>query len=190
MTKKEARRIFLDKRKALSEGELFELNQNLYNHFFAHLDFSFVNVVHLFLSSEKKKEPDTWGLLDRLRREFPHILLAIPKMLNDGTLAHYSFEGMQQLEMNDWGIAEPQQGIPVETEKIDMVLVPLLAVDQDGNRVGYGKGFYDQFLSQCRDDCKKIGISFFDPIDPLEDVDAWDVSLDQCITPKGIISFR
>jgi 5-formyltetrahydrofolate cyclo-ligase len=189
MTKKEARSVFLQKRNALSEGELFEFNQKIYFHFFAHLDLSFVKVVHLFLSIESKKEPDTWGILDRLRREFPHIRLAIPKMREDGVLEHYFFEGMQQLKVNAWGIAEPLQGIPVEVKKIDLVLVPLLAVDKGGNRVGYGKGYYDQFLVQCRQDCKKIGLSFFEPIDTLQDVAEWDVALNQCITPGGIISF-
>jgi 5-formyltetrahydrofolate cyclo-ligase len=67
---------------------------------------------------------------------------------------------------------------------IDLVFIPLLACDLQGNRVGYGKGFYDRFLSKCRYDVKKIGLSFFDPVDKIEDVNVFDIPLDECITPK------
>jgi 5-formyltetrahydrofolate cyclo-ligase len=189
MTKEQARKEFKQKRQALSEGEIFSLNQQLYNQFFAHLDLSFLKVLHIYLSIENKHEPDTWNILDRLRREYPHIRLAIPKMNTDGTLAHFFYEGMQQLKVNVWGIAEPQQGIPAEPKKMNAVIVPLLAFDRLGNRVGYGKGYYDKFLESCAPNCQKIGLSFFDAIDSLEDVAPWDVPLTQCVTPSGIITF-
>ncbi len=189
MTKKEARKDFLKKRQALSAGELFTLNQQLYNRFFAHFDLSFIKTFHIFLSIEIKNEPDTWSLLDRIRREFPHVRLVVPKINANNNLEHIYFEGLHQLEVNSWGIAEPKQGVPAEENKIDAVLVPLLVCDKQGNRVGYGKGFYDQFLARCRTDCQKIGYSFFDPIDSLDDVDRWDVRLDGCITPSTLHRF-
>ena len=189
MTKKEARKEFLQKRLALTEGEKFALNQQLYNHFFAHFDLSFIKIFHLFLSIENKNEPDTWSLLDRIRREFPRVRVVLSRMNAEGTLSHLFFEGLHQLKINNWGIAEPQQGVPAEEKTIDAVLVPLLACDRSGNRVGYGKGFYDQFLKNCRPDCLKVGYSFFEPIALIEDTDPWDVPLDRCITPSGIVSF-
>jgi len=189
MTKKEARREFLKKRQALSAGEVFSLNQQLYNRFFAHFDLSFIKTFHIFLSIEEKNEPDTWSLLDRIRREFPHVRLVVPRMKPNNSLEHFYFEGLHQLKVNSWGIAEPRQGVPAEESKIDAVLVPLLACDKQGNRVGYGKGFYDQFLIQCRADCQKVGYSFFEPIDLIEDADPLDVPLDGCITPNHIITF-
>jgi 5-formyltetrahydrofolate cyclo-ligase len=67
--------------------------------------------------------------------------------------------------------------------------VPLLAYDKHGNRVGYGKGFYDNFLSKCKPETIKIGLSFFPPEDKIDDVSENDVNLDFCVTPEGIISF-
>lgn len=189
MTKKEARKEFLAKRKLLTPGDQFLLNQKLYTQFFSFLNLSFIRVLHLFLSTEEKHEVDTWTILDRLRREYPHIRVVIPKMKDGNQLEHFYFEGMQQLKVNSWGIAEPQTGIPAEVQKIDLVIVPLVVCDRLGNRVGYGKGFYDSFLRDCRSDCQKIGISFFEPVDQIDDVDSWDVKLDLCITPKGILRF-
>ena len=70
-----------------------------------------------------------------------------------------------------------------------MVLVPLLCFDRSGHRVGYGKGYYDRFLRKCRADCKKIGLSMFDPVDEITDAGESDVRLDLVITPTATVSF-
>lgn len=93
------------------------------------------------------------------------------------------------LEENAWGIVEPVEGERIAESALDLVLIPLLVADGKGNRVGYGKGFYDRFLVQCRPDCVKIGISYFDPIEKIDDVDAFDIPLDMLVTPKKIYRF-
>ena len=70
-----------------------------------------------------------------------------------------------------------------------MVLVPLLNFDEEGNRVGYGKGYYDRFLAHCRPDCIKVGFSYFEPLDSIDDVHEYDIKLDYGITPGGIFVF-
>ena len=77
----------------------------------------------------------------------------------------------------------------IDEKEIDLVLVPLLCFDKKGFRVGYGKGFYDRFLSKCRSDVLKIGLSYFKPVEKIEDVRDFDVALDYCITPKGVWHF-
>ena len=86
-------------------------------------------------------------------------------------------------------IPEPRTGVPTPDEKIDMVIVPLLAFDEQGFRVGYGKGFYDRFLKRTRPECKKVGLSYFVAEKRIDDVDAHDVPLDQCVTPEGVMQF-
>ena len=66
-----------------------------------------------------------------------------------------------------------------------MVFVPLLAFDQKGHRVGYGKGFYDRFLKQCQNNTLKIGLSFFEPLDSLLKAQPHDINLDAVVTPQG-----
>ena len=73
-------------------------------------------------------------------------------------------------------------------KKIDVVFVPLLAFDLEGNRVGYGKGYYDRFLKNCTSECIKIGVSFFPPEKKINN-DTLDVNLNYCVTPDKIYSF-
>jgi 5-formyltetrahydrofolate cyclo-ligase len=189
-TKQELRKIFLTKRKALSEGDVIQRNQSLYHSFFQNFDLSFIKVIHTFLPLEKNNEPDTWQIIDRIKREFPHVRISIPKV-NQQTnqLENIYFEGLHQVKINAWGIPEPLQGVPTPSEKIDMVLVPLLIFDKKGNRVGYGKGYYDRFLKECKSDCKKVGLSFFDPVDEIADTDSYDIKLTGCLTPSEVYFF-
>jgi 5-formyltetrahydrofolate cyclo-ligase len=78
----------------------------------------------------------------------------------------------------------------VEPAAFDVVLIPLLAFDVKGHRVGYGKGFYDRYLANCRPDCLKIGISFFESLASIDDVEAHDIALDMAICPTQVYDFR
>jgi 5-formyltetrahydrofolate cyclo-ligase len=189
MKKSELRTLYLQKRQALTEAEYLQVCQRLSDLFFVSIDLSFVKAVHMFLPIREKREPDTWLIIDRIRREFPHIRLSLPKVNAQGELENIYFEGLHQLVKNNWGIEEPRHGVPTPSEKIDLVLVPLLCVDTKGNRVGYGKGFYDKFLATCRPDCKKVGISFFEPVEFIDDVSEFDIALDAQITPTGFSTF-
>lgn len=174
----------------LTEAECAQYNQQIYHFFFSYFDLSFVQVIHLYLPMEKNKEPDTWPILERIRREFPHIKISIPRVnVLTAELENFYFEGLLQIDKNVWGIPEPKQGIPTAPTDIDLVIVPLLVFDERGNRVGYGKGFYDRFLKLCKAGCKKIGLSFFDPIEQLSDINEFDVKLDACVTPSNVIYF-
>lgn len=189
MNKAEARKFFLTKRAELTSGLQQQLNLDLYNAFFASVDLSFIKYLHIYLPIQKNKEPDTWQIIDRIRREFPHIRLIMPRVNADGTLEHIFFEGLHQLKENSWGIQEPQQGVPANPALIDLVIVPLLAVDKGGNRVGYGKGFYDRFLKDCKPTCHKMGLSFFEPAKSISDIREFDVKLDSVLTPRGVLRF-
>lgn len=190
MKKAELRVSYQNKRSALSHTEYLQLNHHLCENFFAHIDLSFSKVVHTFIGIEKKKEPDTWPIIDRMKREFPQIRLSIPRV-NDQTseLENFFFEGVHQLKVNTWGIPEPTQGIPTPSEQIDMVLMPLLCFDKKGHRVGYGKGFYDKFLAHVRPDCKRVGLSLFSPAETIDDINDLDVPLDFCVTPEETFQF-
>jgi 5-formyltetrahydrofolate cyclo-ligase len=189
MTKDELRKIYLQKRTSLPEGTYEQLNKQLCDNFFAHIDLSFIKVLHTFLPIQKTREPDTWLIIDRIRREFPHVRISVPKINTEtSVLDNFYFEGMHQLENNTWGIPEPKQGIPTPTEKIDAVLVPLLAVDKAGQRVGYGRGFYDKFLASCRPNSMKIGLSFFPPVEKITNLHSNDLPLNKVVTPSEVIS--
>jgi 5-formyltetrahydrofolate cyclo-ligase len=79
--------------------------------------------------------------------------------------------------------------VRVEEKELDMILIPLLAYDLQGNRVGYGKGFYDRFLAKCKPSVQKVGLSYFEPLDSIAGVDSFDVKLNACINPEKIWRF-
>ncbi len=189
MTKAELRKAYLTKRNLLSTAECLAFSHRLCENFFAHMDLSFVRVLHVYLPIEKNHEPDTRLIIDRIRREFPHIQLAVPRITKNGELENFFFEGFHQLKTNSWGIPEPQEGKLVTSTEVDLVIVPLLTVDRRGNRVGYGKGFYDKFLSQCKPSCRRVGLSFFKPVEEIEDLHAYDIPLTHLVTIEDVIVF-
>jgi 5-formyltetrahydrofolate cyclo-ligase len=93
------------------------------------------------------------------------------------------------LVKNKQHIPEPLYGENIDPLLIDAVIIPLLAFDKLGHRVGYGAGFYDRFLERCKPDVLKIGVSLFEPIDKILDTHHQDIRLTHCITPKQIYFF-
>lgn len=173
----------------MTEDEYGRLNQQISNQFFSNIDLSSTNVIHTYLPITKNREPNTWLIIDRIRKDFSKIRISLPKVRNN-TLENLYFQELRQLEKNAWDILEPKHGEITPTKDIDIVIVPLVALDQTGSRVGYGKGFYDKFLKECRADCKKIGLSFFNPVERIDDTQAFDVSLTHCLTPADFYRFK
>jgi len=184
--KKILRKDYLQKRYALSEQELYQFNIDLLNKFKT-LPLKGLRFIHFFLPIKRFREPDTFPLIHWILEKYPEIKIVLSRSnLDTHLMEHFIWDGEQELVTNRWGIQEPHQGKKVLAQQIDAVIVPLLIFDKEGNRVGYGKGFYDRFLSDCRSDCKKIGLSYFDPIAEIKDINAYDVKLDLCITRSKI----
>ena len=190
MLKKELRKIYIEKRKSLSEEDRRRQSEAIADRFFANSDLAKINFLHCFLSIEKFGEIDTKLILERLWREFPQIQTVVPRINRQkDELESLLFAPETVLVQNNWQIHEPAHDETIESALIDLVIVPLLCFDTSGFRVGYGKGYYDKFLSSCRPDCLKIGISYFAPVDKIEDVHEFDVKLDFCVTPEEIWKF-
>ncbi len=190
MTKAELRQVFLAQRQALSDAEVMTRSKALCERLFVSFDFAFQKIVHTFLPIERQREPDTWLAIDRWRREFPQVRIVLPKMQPDGALVHVEFEGLHQLKKNTWGIPEPVHGTELSPAKLDLVLVPLLVADRYGNRLGYGKGYYDRFLAEVNPTCKKVGYSLLHLYEEELPREAWDVQLTHVITPSEVLSIR
>lgn len=190
MNKQECRSYFKAKRISLSDEEILELNAQLLEQM-KKFDWTGYSRIHVFLSISKFKEPDTLEFISWIKKIKPYVALVISKSdFISGTMTNYLYDENIVLQTNSWGIPEPADGISVDDKSIDIVIVPMLVCDQTGNRVGFGKGFYDRFLAGCRADVVTVGLSFFKPIDNLSDVDEWDYPLDYCITPNGLYSFN
>ncbi|AIM59949.1 MULTISPECIES: 5-formyltetrahydrofolate cyclo-ligase [Cellulophaga] len=145
------------------------------------------NYYHIFLSIEEKKEIDTSTILTILQGKDKHVIL--PKMNADNTLTNFLLTDNTVIKKNNFNVPEPVDGIEILPNKIDVVFVPLLAFDKKGNRIGYGKGFYDAFLKDCKPNVLKIGLSFFEAEEQITDVYESDIPLNYCVTPQQIYQF-
>jgi 5-formyltetrahydrofolate cyclo-ligase len=189
MTKNELRKIYLAKRLALDEERYQYLSTQIKDVFFNSIDLTNKKAVHIFLPIESKREPNTWLIIENLRKNFSKISIIIPKIAGN-EMENILFDANSTLVNSRWGIPEPEMGEIANPNSIDLVIIPLLAYDRKGHRVGYGKGFYDRFLKYCRPDCLKIGVSFFDPENDINERLEEDELLDGCITPEKYYSFN
>jgi 5-formyltetrahydrofolate cyclo-ligase len=189
MTKKEIRKYFKEKRQALSTKEMLRLDDLLLIQF-QHWPLEDIQILLSYLPIKGKVEINTVLMADYLAFRIPGLRIAYPVMdSKEHILKPVSVSENTDYRENEFGIAEPLSGEEIHPEEIDAVFVPLLAFDKKGYRVGYGKGFYDRFLSCCRQDVLKIGFSYFDPVDAIEDINEFDVPLNVCITPNRLYEF-
>lgn len=143
---------------------------------------------HIFLPIENKNEVDTSYILSILQGKDKEIIISKSDFSNH-TLKHILLTDGTRLKISEYGIPEPENGVEVDASIIQVIFIPLLAYDRIGNRVGYGKGFYDRFLEKCDSKSIKIGLSFFEPELLIEEATKFDIPLDYCITPNSVYNF-
>ena len=186
------RRTALAHRQALSPAEVARRSQQLCEQLFRHFPVAEWRWLHVFLPIAQRHEPDTWRIIHRIWAEGLALRLAVPVVPADGgLLTHYELTAETPLYPNRWGIPEPAAAAQVPATAFDAVLVPLLAVDRAGHRVGYGAGYYDRFLAQCRPDTLFIGLNVLtEPlVEAIADVHVGDVPLTACLQPDGVRQF-
>lgn len=193
MNKAALRTLYKQKRLALasSVGEKNKLDDLLLIQF-QRLVIDMPSSIMTYSPIEKLGEFDPILITDYCYFKHPNQTLIYPVVgINDGTnsMSAVIVEEDTLFTTNSLGIDEPIDGEAVSPADIDCVLVPLLCFDQQGNRVGYGKGYYDRFLKLCSKHCIKIGFSYFEPIDAIDDCDKNDIKIDYCITPERTFAF-
>lgn len=189
MNKQVLREVYLQKRLTLSEEEYDSRNRGISAQFVRFTSRLTLTSVHTFLPMLKKREVDTWPLIEHLRQRFPDLQLYTSRTLPAAQLEHYPLHKDIRLEENRWGIPEPVGCEPCRPESISMIITPLICFDRAGHRIGYGKGYYDRFLA-AYPEALKVGVSLGPPLDKISCTDEHDVRLDHCITPFKVYTFR
>jgi 5-formyltetrahydrofolate cyclo-ligase len=187
MTKKEARIKYKNLRKGLTEQERDEKSCAIANELLK-LPIWNKQYFHVFLSITEHFEVDTEYILHILAGKDKDTLIS-KSDFQSRLMTHYLLTDGTKIKKNNYNIPEPVDGIEVPDSKIEVVFVPLLAFDEKGHRVGYGKGFYDLFLSKCKPEAIAIGLSFFEAEKEILDVHENDFALNYCVTPLKTYKF-
>lgn len=187
MTKSELRKKYKALRKSLSIDQADDFSLAIANQLLQ-LDIWDKSFYHIFLSIEEQKEINTEYILNILAGKDKNIVVS-KSNFEDVSMTHFLLTDNTTIKKNSYNIPEPIDGIEINSSQIEVVFVPLLAFDKTGNRVGYGKGFYDRFLSECKPETIKIGLSFFEVEEEVFETDNNDVSLDYCVTPNRVYQF-
>jgi 5-formyltetrahydrofolate cyclo-ligase len=189
MTKKELREHYRQKRLAITEKEKIKLDDLLLIQF-QQLSFSDVHVLLTYAPMPHTAEPDVHLCERYLQHRIPGLQVAYP-VVDFATHTMHAVLVNEETEFaqNPYKIEEPTDGEAVQPEAIDIIFIPLLVCDKKGHRAGYGKGFYDRYLNQCREEVLKIGFSYFEPVETISDIHAFDIPLNYCITPHQIYEF-
>jgi len=191
MLKQELRKIYKEKRKNLSFSQKEKMNDLLLIQF-QKLEIEIPSLIMTYAAIEKMNEFDPGNVMDYCQFKNPSVQFVYPVMQQNETKVYLKSVLVNEdtvFSENKLNIFEPVNGIETDAQQIEMVITPLLCFDRFGNRVGYGKGFYDSFFSGCKKDCIKIGFSYFDVAEQIEDINEQDIPLDYCITTETIYRF-
>jgi len=187
MKKSEIRSKYKALRKQLSENDIEEMSLAVTNKLIT-LPIWEKTYFHIFLPITEHNEVNTEFILHLLSGKDKEIVIS-KSDFDTRNMTHFLLTDSTKIKKNEYNIPEPVDGIEVPSNKIEVVFIPLLAFDKNGHRVGYGKGFYDKFLAECKPETIKIGLSFFEAEELIQDAFESDVMLDYCVTPNEVYIF-
>ena len=186
MKKAELRNLYIQKRKALSEDKALSLSERIFENFVNGFKPISGQKIHIFMPIEKFNEIKTEVFITYFLAH--NIRVFVPKVVEQELISVEIFP-TTQFEMSPWGISEPVSNQDSGEQGFDYVITPLLYCDTKGNRVGYGKGFYDGFFENLSSNSKKIGVNYFNPDETIDDIWENDIALDYLVTPTEVLSF-
>jgi len=187
LKKTELRNTYKALRKSLNSDQIEDYSLAIANQLLQ-LNIWNYEFYHLFLPIKEQHEINTEYILNILAGKDKNVIIS-KSNFKDCSMKHYLLTDNTTIKKNNYNIPEPVSGIEIATSQLEVVFIPLLAFDKTGNRVGYGKGFYDRFLAACRPETLKIGLSFFEAEAESFETSEDDIGLDYCVTPEKIYKF-
>lgn len=149
LNKSVLRNEILNKRKSLSKDKIANTSELLCNKIINHPKYKDANIILAYMAQDG--EIDLEGLMkDAISKDKK---VYIPKVLRKHTMEFYRYTNKDDLGISNFGILEPKEKEPLQISETDQifVIVPGVAFDKSGNRIGYGGGFYDTYLSNLLD---------------------------------------
>lgn len=189
MTKAAIRKEYRKMRDAITDTQRLKW-QDLILIRFQQLEIDIPDFIMTYAAMDAHGEFDPEYVVEFCRFKNPSLEVCYPVIAKPGNhMVPVKVQADTAFSEHAFGMEEPVDGEVVDATTIDLVLVPLLAFDKKGYRVGFGKGYYDKFLKTCRPDAQKVGISFFEPLAEILDIHEGDVKLNYCITPDKTYTF-
>ena len=177
--KNELRSHFLSVRNALPQEVVENKSRKIVDKVLGSPEFKQSNTIHTYISIKENHEVDTYPFIEQAFKKVKKIV--VPKIIGEGQLDHVELNSLNELEKNNWGVPEPSNSQSISIDNLDLVIVPMVAGDRQKNRLGYGKGYYDRFLKNCR--AVKMGLLFDCQIYENElPVESFDIPLDILVT--------
>lgn len=187
--KVDLRAIMVARRRAIPEKVRIRMDESIAGHLLALPEVIGAHHIHLYLSIPASAEVDTALIIDGLTAM--HKRLSVP-VVHNGTLLSAGYHKGDALGTAQFGQPEPRHRSVVDESDLDLVLLPLLAFDSRGYRLGYGKGFYDRFLQRLGKQGVRpfrAGLSYLQQKIDMLPVDPWDEPLDAVVFEDGCIRF-
>ena len=180
INKKDIRKSILDQREKVDTDVRMEWDKDIFNKLI-NTEF-YKNAAVIFVYVSFQSEVDTHKIIK-------HALLTgktiyVPKIEPEkNRMEIFKINNLEELKIGYFGILEPQPNYKVaDSNNIDLILMPGVAFDRLGGRVGYGKGFYDVFLKKINKEAYKIALTYdFQVLDKVP-MDEFDVKIDGIIT--------
>lgn len=188
-TKRTVREIALGLRSVLTREEREEKSQKIQSIVTGVVEFQKANTIMSFLNF--RDEVDTTALAENILESGKRLIL--PRCAPQGVLIPAEINDLKEdIEPGKWGIREPKKEslVSVNPEEIDLIIIPGAAFDRQGNRLGYGGGYYDRFLNHLRPEVPKIALAFACQILPEIPLDPYDLSVDALVTEDGVLWFK
>jgi 5-formyltetrahydrofolate cyclo-ligase len=176
-----------EKRKALSKEEIKDKSSMIKEKLYSLSEFKDAKNVLFYVSFNK--EVDTHTIIKETLNEKNNKKIIVPYVLKNNPILQLSeINNFEDLKPKTFGILEPKEDKikKFDIENVDLVIVPGIAFDKNGHRIGYGYGYYDRFLKRLDAKVKKVGLAFyFQLIDKIPE-EKHDIPMDIIITEEKV----
>ncbi len=183
--KKSIRARIIGMRDGLSPVEIdkksYSIAEKLYS------DYRLKKAETIFIFTSFGSEVDTHRIIEKLLSTGRSV--CIPKIMRKHLMAAVRIGSLEELRPNKFGILEPVEGEKVDPQEIDLIVVPGVAFDRRGYRIGYGGGFYDAFMSKIPG-VDKIALAYDLQLIDRIDNEGWDIRVDTLITESSAYHFK
>ena len=179
------RQLFKKHRSELTDNEVKDLNKAIFKNLMK-TDLFKKTYYHIYLSNSLNNEVETDEVIKLLFKKNKRVY--VPKIIGKN-LIHIEINKDTTYSENQFSVREPSSANTSDPKIFDVVFIPLLAYDKSGQRVGYGGGYYDRFLLNTKKNVLKVGLSFYEPVEKILNVEEHDIKLDYVITPKIVYNF-